>query len=144
MIDQFRGRYAFLSNFFGGPVVYEGRLYPSVEHAYQAAKFPDEEREQFTSLSMSAGGAKKKGFGRGGPDWRLKTLKLMEDLVREKFQAPILRESLLATGNEELVEGNYWHDNFWGDCTCGREQCMEPGANHLGRILMLVRKELQS
>jgi len=141
MINSFRGRYTFLSNFFGSPVIHENILYPSVEHAYQAAKFPPEEREQFTSLSMSAGGAKKKGHGVGGPDWRTKTLPLMTMLVRQKFSIPTLREFLLDTGDEDLCEGNYWHDNFWGDCNCGRPECAGAGLNHLGKILMQVRKE---
>ncbi len=65
----------------------------------------------------------------------------MEDLVRQKFSLyTTLREMLLATGDEELVEGNYWCDNFWGACWCpdceGKEK-----HNHLGRILMKIREE---
>jgi predicted NAD-dependent protein-ADP-ribosyltransferase YbiA (DUF1768 family) len=66
----------------------------------------------------------------------------MEDLVRQKFSLyPTLREKLLATGEEELVEGNYWHDNFWGACSCRKCEGREKH-NHLGRILMKVRSGL--
>lgn len=64
-------------------------------------------------------------------------LSVMETLVREKFtRHPALAAQLLATGDLELVERNHWRDTFWGICD-GR------GENHLGRILMKVRTELQ-
>jgi predicted NAD-dependent protein-ADP-ribosyltransferase YbiA (DUF1768 family) len=34
-IDKFEGEYRFLSNFYPQPVIFEGMLFPSVEHAYQ-------------------------------------------------------------------------------------------------------------
>ena len=36
----------------------------------------------------------------------------------EKFKREPLRSQLINTGDEELVEGNHWCDNYWGDCTC--------------------------
>lgn len=38
IIDSFHGEYAFLSNYYDSPIFYDGILYPSVEHAFQAAK----------------------------------------------------------------------------------------------------------
>jgi len=58
----------------------------------------------------------------------------MLDLVRKKFENPLLRAMLLATEDAVLVEGNTWNDTFWGVCR-GR------GENWLGRILMQVREE---
>jgi predicted NAD-dependent protein-ADP-ribosyltransferase YbiA (DUF1768 family) len=60
----------------------------------------------------------------------------MEELVRRKFADPELAEKLLATGDEELVEGNTWNDRFWG-------VCRGEGRNELGKILMRVRAELR-
>jgi len=37
----FRGRYAFLSNFYNYPIEYNGQYYKTAEHAYQSAKFKD-------------------------------------------------------------------------------------------------------
>jgi hypothetical protein len=52
-------------------------------------------------------------------------------------------EKLLETKNAELIEGNIWHDNFWGSCECSR--CNhKPGKNMLGRLLMEYRAEIQS
>lgn len=63
---------------------------------------------------------------------------IMEEVVRAKFsQNPQLLEKLIATGDAELVEGNRWHDQYWGfDLIKGI------GENHLGIILMKIRAEL--
>jgi len=37
-ITQFRFEYKFLSNFFETPIEFENEIYPTVEHAFQAAK----------------------------------------------------------------------------------------------------------
>ena len=59
----------------------------------------------------------------------------MYDVCYEKFtnnDALHLKERLLKTGKEELVEGNTWHDNYWGNCTC--EKCKNiAGQNKLGK-----------
>lgn len=66
----------------------------------------------------------------------------MLDVVRAKFSLPENAEKLLATGDAELIEGNYHHDNLWGSCMC--EKCKtKTGQNRLGRILMQVREELK-
>ena len=44
VINEFQGKYRFLSNFYPCDIVYEGIQYPSTEHAYQAAKTLDTER----------------------------------------------------------------------------------------------------
>ena len=62
--------------------------------------------------------------------------------LKLKFSDPILKEKLLATGNEKLEEGNWWHDNFWGNCYCPKCKNIE-GVNKLGKLLMLLRKELK-
>lgn len=68
------------------------------------------------------------------PDWEDEKLEIMFDLVRMKFEDRELRERLLATGDEELIEGNWWGDTFWG-------VCKGEGKNALGKILMTVREE---
>jgi predicted NAD-dependent protein-ADP-ribosyltransferase YbiA (DUF1768 family) len=63
---------------------------------------------------------------------------VMKAVVRMKFlQNPELLKQLKETGDEELIEGNTWHDNFWGICYCGK---CKKGLNTLGKILMEVRK----
>lgn len=135
-IDRFDGEYAFLSNFYSAPVYYNGLCYPNNEAAFQAQKCPQRAVE-FTA-PMTPGQAKR--LGRNVPmrsDWNNIRIGVMTDLVRNKFtQHAELAEKLLATGDRELIEGNYWHDEFWGVCN-GR------GRNCLGRILMQIRSELR-
>ena len=77
------------------------------------------------------------------PDWEQVKEDIMLTGLREKFKNPELREKLLDTGYSILIEGNYWHDNEWGDCYC--ENCQSKfGKNKLGRLLMLVREEIRN
>jgi len=144
MIDQFRGEYRWLSNFWLVDVVLDGRLYPSVEHAYQASKtLIPEERSQAAFTALSAPGMAKRAGHKVTmrPDWDQVKDSIMLDLVRQKFQKPELRAKLVATGHEAIVEGNTWHDNYWGICYCRR--CGSVGSNRMGQILMKVREEAQ-
>lgn len=64
----------------------------------------------------------------------------MNEVLHVKFSNPELAEKLLATGDAYLEEGNTWHDNRWGNCTC--EKCRAIDAqNWLGKILMGIRTD---
>jgi len=144
MINRFVGVHRFLSNFWLVPIEFEGAIYSSVEHAYQAAKtISQEERIPFWKEYMTPGKAKRRAKTltlRG--DWREIKIDIMHQLVCEKFQMSYLRKELIGTGDQELVEGNTWHDNFWGDCFCKDCHSIQ-GLNHLGRILMAVRDKIK-
>lgn len=148
MIDSFKGRWSFLSNFYPCVIEYKGIEYPSVEHFYVAMKIDsnqiingnhytlDDFREMVSKLS-SAGMAKKIGQKvRLRKDWDEKKLDVMNWGVREKFKNEDLKELLLSTGDQDIIEGNFWNDTFWGVCN-GK------GKNHLGKILMKVRDEIR-
>lgn len=144
VIDSFDGEFAFLSNFYHSPVAYEGIEYPTVEHAFQAAKtFDNAERERVRDAA-TPGLAKRIGRKvKLRSDWEQIKIDIMRQLLVEKFKDVQLREALLATGAAMLVEGNTWHDNFWGDCRCQR--CSKRnGSNMLGNLLMEVREMLKS
>lgn len=137
-ITSFQGEHRWLSNFWHVAIQYEGDTFPSVEHAYQAAKTLDPLERAAFRLPITAG--KAKGLSKKlvlRPEWPHIRLQIMEDLVRQKFQDKELREKLLATGNRQLIEGNEWNDSFWG-VSRGK------GMNYLGRIIMKVRQELQT
>jgi ribA/ribD-fused uncharacterized protein len=139
-IEHFDGVYKFLSNFEPAHVIYEGARYDTAEHAYQAAKTTDENlRKQFYAGKISPSYAKRLGQKLPlRPDWEQIKLSVMHEIVRFKFtHNPIMRQNLLATGNAELIEGNWWGDTFWG-------VCKGVGENHLGKILMDVRTELRA
>lgn len=136
-IDSFEGEYRWLSNFWPGDVRYEGLTYPTVEHAFQAAKTHEKAEREKIRDARSAGSAK--ALGRKvklHKDWESVKIDIMRTLVRIKFTEPELAQQLLATAERELIEGNSWNDRFWG--VCGGE-----GKNWLGRILMEVRAELR-
>lgn len=138
MISKFKGQYAFLSNFFMRPIIWEGIEYPSSEHAYQAAKTRDRViRQRIADLPTAA---KAKAAGKRlvvRDDWEVVKVDVMRDIVAIKFrQHPDLAEQLLATGTAELREGNTWGDIFWGVNKYGT------GLNWLGRILMDLRLEI--
>lgn len=143
VIDKFANRYDFLSNFYSAPVEYEGLVYRNNEAAFQSAKTVDmEERKRFVAYAPSV--AKLEGrnlFLRS--DWEEVKDGVMYDVVKDKFtRNPDLKKRLLNTGEAVLIEGNWWHDNYWGNCTCLK--CLDiPGKNQLGITLMKVREELE-
>ena len=139
VIDHFTGPYAFLSNFQPCRVTFYGMIFPSVEAAFQAAKCANhQDRVQF--LTMTPQQAKRRGRQiQMRSDWDSRKLTIMHNLLVHKFnENPELIPKLIATGNAVLVEGNTWHDVFWGV-----DQRTGQGENHLGRILMQVRNELK-
>lgn len=148
-INSFTGEYRFLSNFYPSPFVWRGVAWPTVEHAYQAAKTSSMEDDTIPESTLmwllgtrrTAGEAKR--WGRSvarRPDWEDVKLSIMKELLQAKFRygvrlfKPSARDLLLATGDAELIEGNDWGDRFWGVCN-------GVGENHLGRLLMEVREE---
>jgi ribA/ribD-fused uncharacterized protein len=137
MIDSFKGKYRFLSNFYPCLVEYQGNVYESVEHAYSAAKTLDVSFQEAIFFARTAAEAKK--IGRRVPlreDWEDIKVDIMKNLLVDKFSTFELKGKLLATGEEELVEGNWWGDTFWGVCN-------GIGQNCLGKLLMEVREEIR-
>ncbi|QGF20201.1 hypothetical protein SEA_SIXAMA_22 [Gordonia phage Sixama] len=145
VIDSFSGPNRFLSNFWPCKkgVKYEGRTYRSSEHAYVAAKTLDEKlREEVVELVTPRD---VKAFGRTitlREDWEQVKFGEMRKIVHAKFEVDLaLIYALLSTNGHLLVEGNTWHDNIWGNCTCAR--CANVlGHNALGVILMETRLNL--
>ena len=138
MIDSFSGEYRFLSNFYQAEVEFEGMMYPSTEHAYQAAKTLD-----LKSRAMFQGGTAGQAKRLGHviilrDDWTNDNVKIsvMYAVLLDKFtRHQDLRKQLIATSPNELIEGNTWNDTFWGVCD-GK------GKNHLGKLLMSIRQEI--
>lgn len=126
-----------LSNFWPCLIVFEDREYKNSEAAYQAAKTIDLER-RIPFETMGAGTSKKAGqLLPLRTDWNAVKLDIMYDIIKDKFcRNPDLTVKLLETGEKHLEESNWWNDIFWGTCK-------GVGENHLGKILMRVRKELK-
>lgn len=133
VIDSFEGADRFLSNFYPCSVEFDGLVYPSVEHAYQAAKTLDPGVRIDIQCAATAGQAKRLGQTvKLRPNWETMKIGVMKKLLYRKFGVEPFKSQLLATYPYRLIEGNTWGDQFWGVCN-GR------GENHLGRLLMYIR-----
>lgn len=135
MIDNFWGQHRFLSNFYPCVINYEGIIYPSTEHAYQAAKVLDTSTRYDISLMSTPGQAKKAGrIVKLREDWEHIKVSVMNTILCQKFQDDQLAQKLVETYPHELVEGNTWGDRFWGVCN-------GEGQNMLGVLLMQIRNQ---
>ena len=144
MIDKFKDRYSFLSNFYIDPFYIKGREYKSVEYAYQSFKCIRESEHEWIRNAPTS--KKAKYFGKKvtvRKNWDNIKYDLMFKLLKIKFENKNTRQLLLNTNNEELIEKNYWHDNYWGDCTCNKCDKIH-GENKLGELLMKVRNEIKN
>ena len=156
-IDKFDGRWRFLSNFHPAKIVDRGITYPSTEHYYVAMKINKPQyiryggllkyydvidARELVSTVPTSGRVKRLGQSISvRSDWDDIKLKVMEFALRQKFKDEDLKQMLIDTGSEELIEGNTWHDNFWGICSCSK--CGK-GQNNLGKLLMKIREEFRN
>lgn len=131
------------SNFQPAEVTYEGERYPTVEHAYQAAKTVDVEQRVRIRAAATPGRAKR--LGRTvtlRADWDEVKQSVMSMLLTQKLSREPWRSILLATGDTMLVEWTTWHDTYWGRCTCREHN--GAGQNVLGQLLMGIREALRT
>lgn len=143
LIDKFRGEHYFLSNFYPATTPHRGRGFQTSEHAYMAAKTDDQ--TAIAAILATSDPAEAKRIAAAAPpvaNWNARKFAVMEEVVAAKFDHnPHLADMLVATAGYMLIEGNTWHDQTWGSCTCD-EHCDVAGGNALGVILMVVRMRL--
>ncbi|KAE8748069.1 hypothetical protein FOCC_FOCC005264 [Frankliniella occidentalis] len=139
-ITSFRGKYDFLSNFYPVKIFYNGRDWPSVEHAYQAAKTLNSHEKDEIRNAETAIEAKRLGrLVSLREDWDEVKVNIMLHLLTNKFvRGSDEEKKLLETGERELIEENTWHDDFWGVCVCFKHQG-KFGQNVLGQLLCILR-----
>ncbi len=144
MINSFSGQYDFLSNFYVSLIIISQKEWKTTEHIFQAAKIRNKEEREAIRKAPTPGKAKRLGHkAQLRDDWEDVKDGIMLKTLRLKFKlGSNLAERLLQTGDEYLIEGNNWHDNYFGDCHC--EECSHiEGKNILGQLLMQVRYELR-
>lgn len=137
MINEFKGEYAFLNNFYLCSVEYKGVVYSNNEAAFQAQKTLDEKlKKQFENL----GPVEARNLGKSiklRKDWEEIKDQTMYEICAAKFeQNPNLMDLLVLTGKRPLEEGNHWNDRYWGTVN-------GVGQNKLGKILMDIREKEQ-
>ena len=138
MITEFRGEYRFLSNFWPSEVPHLDMIFPTVEHAFQAAKTINPIQRLMIQSAPTPGKAKQLGRTVTLKEhWDTQKIGVMYLLVVQKFTLhEELKQLLLDTGDEEIIEGNSWNDTFWG-------VCKGVGQNYLGKILMATREHIR-
>ena len=141
-IEKFSKNYKFLSNFYLVTITKDNQNWPSSEHLFQSSKTLKIEEQEKIRLEPDPGKTKKLGKNVSiREDWEEVKVRIMYDCLRMKFgQNPEISEELIKTYPMQLIEGNYWHDNFWGKCNCERCKSKE-WKNILGLLLEKVRLE---
>lgn len=144
VIDRFIGPNEPGSNFMLRPVVFAGIEWPTREHAYQAFKSRDPDDWAMILADPDPGRSKKMGRKvKMRPHWDEFKIPLMQQIQHSFFrQHTDCRQWLFSTWPLELIEGNTWHDQIWGNCICGSGTCNRPGRNLLGQAHMYVRHQL--
>lgn len=132
------------SNLYRRPIEFEGDVFPTSEHAYQAGKARKPEVKkwlmQAPSPSLLAMAAHGLYYWDVAPGWSKTKFDRMRKVLTAKFtQHQDLRDLLLSTGEARLVE-TATVDNevnrVWGEVN-------GVGQNMLGTLLMELRQELR-
>jgi len=140
-ICGFFGKHRFLSNFYPCKigVYWLGTLFPSTEHAYQAAKFPKVYHKEFVDVTAAKSKKLAREIVKADPTlyddemWCRVKDTVMAQVVFQKFtNNQDLKTMLLDTREKYLEETNSWGDVYWGICK-------GTGKNKLGKILMATR-----
>lgn len=140
---EFKGEHRFLSNFYvGQPIVVGPWTFKTGEHFYQALK--TEKFSEVKEIADSQQPYQAKKLGRKvtlRDNWEEVKDRAMEIVVARKFFSdPLAMNRLMDLDGLDLVEGNTWHDNYWGSCTC-LDCGPKPKMNMLGKTLMNFRDE---
>jgi ribA/ribD-fused uncharacterized protein len=134
--------YDLFNNFSANAVEYEGKLYPTAEHAYQASKCLSEVGKmkilKAKSPILAKEVANKEYKSDRDPEWESKKLIVMESILRAKLsQHGKVLEALMKSGSE-VIEEDSAQDSFWGIGVDGK------GQNQLGKLWMNIRKDVNA
>lgn len=156
VIREFKGPHAWASNFAPCRFTHLDIEYESTEAFFQAWKFSAVDmlkikvgnkfievnaREYVSKLPPG----KAKRMGKKAKlcwNWDVIRVDVMELALDYKYNQPYYKSLLLKTDDALMIEGNCWHDNFWGDCSCPKCEHIK-GANMLGKLTMRKRDALK-
>lgn len=161
-ITEFRDQHSFYSNFHPAAITFEDAAlggvltFPSSEHFFQCYKHVDKPElfhqlrnhpmKGLKALARSAP-CRPDWESMTGPGFKVKDQVMLYALVHKFYQHSDLLVKMMADKGKILIEGNWWHDNYWGDCMCTNKtghhpECLHSGLNRLGFLLMYVREYL--
>ena len=131
--------YGSFSNFSKHPIMLKGRVWPTVEHYFQAQKFVDTKHEEAVRTCDGPGSAAKMGRDKNLPlrkDWETVKESVMKEALLTKIkQHKDILDLLISTKDAELIEHTV-NDSYWGDGGDGS------GKNRLGILWMEIRDNL--
>ena len=133
------GWYVF-DNFAPFQTEWRGKLYPTTEHAYQAAHFVSTNPEIAEAIRLCRSPLEASDYANSNvefedSEWKEKRLPIMKEILRAKLeQHPIIKRTLADSDQMDIVEMND-NDEFWG---WGKNH---DGHNNLGKIWMELRHE---
>lgn len=138
----YEGEFYMFSNLSAHAVEFEGKLYPTAEHAYQASKFNDPNAKEMIREAKSPLEAKTiahSSYGNGEVgDWKRTKVAKMESILRAKLaQHKEVEQALINSSDAYIVEDSPV-DDFWGGGKDGT------GENHLGKLWMKLRDEINN
>lgn len=135
----------FFSPYTAHALEIDGAVYPTLEHAYQCARYTDEKiRSEIRSATspVKAWQTSSQYKHLQIPEFKNPEYKLavMAKLMRIKAsQHEEIQRALVESGDLEIVKHIYTYppgDGFWDDGENGE------GLNHIGRIWMEIREKL--
>lgn len=137
-----KDKYFFLSNFYPCFIELEinGKLceFNNAEAAFQAQRNPEIANRWSQIKPLEA-----KRLGdeiiTTVPDWEHYQLYAMAKALNAKFKNKILFSQLLLV-DKEIVNDNYWGDDFWGVCTNKQTNYTPKGKNLLGKMLTNIKE----
>jgi ribA/ribD-fused uncharacterized protein len=127
-------------NFAPFQVEYDGFLWQTSEHAYQAARFKEVAPDVVELIKGAKSAHDAQKIGRRYENRQVENLEdqkkdVMKEILRHKLdQHPYVLEKLLKTGDRVIIEDS-WRDSEWG---WGKDK---DGKNLLGNIWMELREE---
>lgn len=129
------------SNFRICPILEDGIEYPSVENYYQAHKTSSKEKRKEV-MFLTPSEAKRWAQALPLPaDWDAQKEKVMLNALWVRYNREPFKSELLSAPVGDLIEWNYWHDNYWGICTCAKCDGKK-GKNRLGELLKQIKADL--
>lgn len=140
-VEGFTGKHSFLDLEYQSPVFYQGLIYPSVAHAFQAARTNDEHLKQRIADTIELTDMYALvTYIRDTAEWQKTRVRVMELLLRDKFRRNRdLQQRLIDTGHIALInsypDASNPNNSYWGTV---RGQ----GHNKVGRLLEAIRKDL--
>jgi len=143
MVGFYEREFYVFSNFSSFQVEWMGYLWPTSEHAYQAARFFDSSPQYDQKIKDTRSAHEAFEIAQGNKqyqrdNWEAIKKEVMLEICRHKLQQnPYVWHKLELTNDEHLVEDSPV-DSFWG---WGADR---QGRNELGKVWMKLREEVQN